>query len=1028
MASAAAQASTLTNGLICHFTFDNTYNDDSGNGINGTPMGAPLFVPGKIGSGALSVTTLANGQEFDYVTLGYPTLLQFDDTENFSVSFWTSYTNQFDDPPFISNKNWESSSNLGWGIFTQNGGNFRVNVMGDGGGSKESTTATPDIRDGTWHHIVVTFDRSSVVSIYVDGQLVHTDPLSGTTGDIDTLSEGYAVNIGQDGTGGYNDSGSAQMVGLLIDDLAIWGRVLFGSEVGAIYQAGLLGSNIMQVTTKLLPSVSSVAPTPGYTGVSGLPTITATIQDADTAVVTSSVVLKLDGTQVPASVNKVTNITTVTYAVTNILAAASTHTVSLAFTDNSSPPDQLGTNWSFTVINYATLPAGAAQTAATVPTSAPGFKMRISQYDDMTIINNDGTPIGTLPGSVAHAEAQLAGVLLDPMTKQPFTDDTTTPGPLADGYDGQDQGNFTSANGYPKATLPGVSGTDEDNLAIELVTYLHLSPGIYEFGCNCADGFRVTMGTNAYDALNPQIGIYDARGIPLDTTFELYVTQTGYYPCRIVWFRQSPMPDNSGNAGLEFYSVTPAGQKILVNDTSNPNAVLAYQGSTAPVAPYVKYAGPTAFISDFRGNDFGMPNVVVQLQDGTTAKVDPASVKLTVDGAQVAASVTNNSGLTTVSYTPPGLQLKRTVHNGQVAFQAGGTNYSKTWQFNSLRNYVLSNPIYFEDFEAAPHGGLPTGWTQTNYTTHLTAGIDFTDPNSDAFLGWTVVNTGDGSGFGDWDDRLHVGLFQELNGKFFDATTNALMVNQFLYAESDNRSGQQIQYVNTPFYNLSNQTGIVVAFDSAYAQNQNSIDFLEYTLDEGKTWQPLLYLLMGETDNQQAAQMIYDANGMVNVAATMAFPISPRYTNSLGKVIGGSVGAFIGPPISQALDPFIEDRVNDDLYESARFEAYRVPNADNQPSVQFRFAQVGTGSWYWGIDNWGIYSVPSLVTSAGPGALAIQLKATNVALTWTAASNVQLQQNSSLSTTNWTNVSGTLGVGSYTAPAAGTTFYRLIQQ
>ena len=127
------RAGSLTNGLLCHLTFDNNYKDDSGNGINGTAVGAPVFVPGKIGSGAVSVTTLHDSSEIDYVSLGYPPQLQFDGSENFSVSFWTSYTNQYDDPPFISNKNWNSSGNVGWGIFTQNGGNFRVNVTGDGG-------------------------------------------------------------------------------------------------------------------------------------------------------------------------------------------------------------------------------------------------------------------------------------------------------------------------------------------------------------------------------------------------------------------------------------------------------------------------------------------------------------------------------------------------------------------------------------------------------------------------------------------------------------------------------------------------------------------------------------------------------------------------------------------------------------------------------------------------------------------------------------------------------------------------------
>jgi hypothetical protein len=1031
-------AGNLTNSLLCHLTFDNNYNDDSGNGINGTPSGTPTFGAGKIGSGAVSLTTLQDGSEIDYVTLGYPPQLQFDGAVSFSVSFWTCYTNQYDDPPFISNKNWGSSGNLGWGIFTQNGGNFRVNVMGDGGGAKESTTATPVIRDGQWHHIVVTFDRTSVVSIYVDGTLVKTDPLAATTGNIDTTSLGYAVNIGQDGTGNYTDGGSAEMVGLWMDDLGIWGRVLSASEVAAVYQSGLIGSNIVQVVTKLPPVVASLAPTPNGNSASALPTLLATMQDQDTAVVTSTVHLSLDGTQVPATVTKSNGVTTAVYAITNLLAPGSTHTGSLSFSDNNTPANAISTNWSFTVIKYAALPAALALPASAINTGAPGFQMRLSQISASDIVANDGTPIGTLPGSVANAEAQLAGLLIDPMSGQPYAE-TVTPGSLPNGaypitsvlnfsYSGQDQGNFTSANGYPKSTLPGLTGSDEDNLAIEIITYLHLAPGYYHFGVNSADGFRMTIGANPYDAFATQVGIYDVRSIPWNTTFDLNVTQDGYYPCRIVWFRESQLANNQGGAGFEFYTVTSSGQKILVNDTTTPGAILAYQSSTAPVAPYVKYAGPTAFVSSYRGNDFGLPRVQVQIHDGTSATVDPASVKLSIDGSVVSASVTNHSGLTTVTYTPSGTQLPRTVHSGQISYTAGGANTVQTWQFNRVRNYVLPAPLYYETFEEVADGGLPTGWTQTNYTASLTAGIDFSNPNSDAYLGWTVVNTGDVAQFSGGALRLHVGLYQELNGIFFDANTNPLMTNQFLYAESDHRSGQQIQFCYTPVYNLSTNVGVVLAFNSSYQQNQNNIGSLEYTVDHGTNWLPVIYLLQGENDNQQYAQMVYDANGILNVAATMAFGISPQYTNSAGKVIGGSVGAFIAAPISQALEPYIEGRVNDDPYESMRFEAFRLPNADKQASVQFRLMQAGTGSWFWGLDNWGIYSVPSLVPS-GLGPVAVRLSGNNVVLTWTAAPNVHLQQSSSAAPTSWTDLMSTLGLGSYTT---GTTnqraFYRLIGQ
>jgi hypothetical protein len=1040
-----SQGSTLTNGLLFHLTFDATnadgvFLDDSGNGDNGTNMGASI-AKGFIGAGAVTCTTSLDGTVFDYVTLGYPTNLLFDSTESFSIAFWTSFTNQSGDIPFISNKNWNSSDNQGWGIFTEPDG-MRINVT-DGSGDKQSTEDAPDVEDSGWHHVCVTFDRGAaeLVTIYKDGTnwpTASSDSLANVTGDIDTISIPLAVNIGQDGTGSYNDGGGGEVTNLLMDDMAAWGRVLSASEVKAIYQGGLLGSNVLQVVTKLPPSIGGLIPTPGFVGASGNPLLAATITDADYAATPSTVTLTLDSNLVAATVSKTNGVTQVDFVVSNLLAANSTHSVTLSFSDNNTPPDDITTNWNFTVLNYADLPAVAAQPVGAVSTNAAnsGFQMRVSQISDQAIETADGVGYGYLAACVDRAEAQLAGLLIDPMTGSNQVE-TATPGPLPDGaypvssvvdfcFSGTQGDIFTN---YSEQTIPGLTGTDDANLAVEIVSYLYLTAGFHQFGMNASDGFRITIGTNAYDAFSTQVGLYDSRDIPEDTLFGFAVAQTGYYATRIVWFRTGTLPDNEGSAGLQFYSVTPSGQKILVNDTTTPGYVPAYQSNTASYGPYVSYVGPTVFLSTYIGDDWGRPTVQIKIHDGSSAAVTPSSVAVSIDGSPVNATITNGSGITLASYTPPGLQLKRTVHTGLINYAAGGTNYSNTWQFDKLRNYVFdtNSALYYETFNELADGQLPAGWTQTNWTSpeETTPTTNFTDYNSDAFLGWTVLNTNDGQ-WGDWANHLLVGLYQELNGLFFSEATNPLLNEQFLYCESDNRNGQQIQYVYTEKYNFTGKSGIVVAFDSSYIQNQNNIDGMEYTFD-GVHWQPLLYLLMGESDTQGPSMIVHDANGDVDVAATMSFGITPHYTNSLGKLIGGTIGAFVGAPITQALAPFIEGRVNDDAFESKRFEAFAVPGADNQPSVQFRMFQVGTGSWYWGIDNWAFYSTSSR-SSGNLGSLTAQLSGQSLVLTWTGAANVALQQNSNLSTTNWVTVAGTLGAGTTTItniPGQPSTFYRL---
>ena len=177
---------------------------------------------------------------------------------------WVNYTNQVDDPPFLSNKDWASSDNRGWGIFTQGGGNFRVNVTGTA--NKMSSSSTPVLRASGWHNIVVSFVRGGSAYIYTDGVLVNTSPLT-TTGTIDTDnltfngSTPYRINIGQDGRGDYTDGGGAQITDALIDDLGIWRRALTANEAASIYAQGVQGHDLTTASgTAATPPTVAIQP------------------------------------------------------------------------------------------------------------------------------------------------------------------------------------------------------------------------------------------------------------------------------------------------------------------------------------------------------------------------------------------------------------------------------------------------------------------------------------------------------------------------------------------------------------------------------------------------------------------------------------------------------------------------------------------------------------------------------------------------------------------------------------------------
>ncbi len=255
----------ITNGLVAYYKFDSDYNDYSGHGNNGTPVNGPSLTTGKIGN-ALNFTT-SRGTVPDvtnYVTLNYPTDLKFADNTSFTISMWVNMTNQSDDLALIGNTQWDSSNNRGWGIFSQGGGNFRIKSTSGAGGAVNRTDVTYAnvIRDGTWHHLLVTFDQGAAIFTTLDGVALSPRIWTATTvGSVDTDDISYvrnisgtdytgthAINIGQEGTGWYNDKNGGAITNGLIDDVGFWRRAVSPQEALAIYQAGLAGQNLLQVS------------------------------------------------------------------------------------------------------------------------------------------------------------------------------------------------------------------------------------------------------------------------------------------------------------------------------------------------------------------------------------------------------------------------------------------------------------------------------------------------------------------------------------------------------------------------------------------------------------------------------------------------------------------------------------------------------------------------------------------------------------------------------------------------------------
>jgi len=250
----------LSSGLVAYLPFDGDYTDLQG-AVSAKAVGSPTFEAGKRGQG-IHLKNLKDGSLNNYVTLGYPNALKFGDSKDFTVSFWVKQISRAGDQAFISNKDWNSSNNRGWGIFSQEqpGSAVRVQLTGPSSVDKYSQNPAVNLRDAVWHLITVAVARTGNVDTYVDGALVISSRMT-AAGNIDTDDLGFALNLGQDGTGNYTYGGTVELDAIL-DEVAVWNRALNAQEATALYSLGNAGQSIKvpavsEIVTVLISSINA---------------------------------------------------------------------------------------------------------------------------------------------------------------------------------------------------------------------------------------------------------------------------------------------------------------------------------------------------------------------------------------------------------------------------------------------------------------------------------------------------------------------------------------------------------------------------------------------------------------------------------------------------------------------------------------------------------------------------------------------------------------------------------------------------
>jgi hypothetical protein len=466
-----------------------------------------------------------------------------------------------------------------------------------------------------------------------------------------------------------------------------------------------------------------------------------------------------------------------------------------------------------------------------------------------------------------------------------------------------------------------------------------------------------------------------------------------------------------GGANIEWFTLKPDGSKVLVNDVAN-GGVPAYRAANVPLNPYIGRVLPPP---GPRQQNQVSSSVVIELVDGDTA-VDDNSIRLKVDGQDVAITKARDGRQVTVTYTPSGLQIPGELHSAELSFSNVGGTFTRTqaWQFMNLKNLVgLQNPVATENFDSYPEGGQPPGWTAINFTTDCNPDEDIFDPadqTSDTYKNWAIVSTLNMPALD--GGSLNVAPGQTFNGQ----PVEVLAEGNVLYAESDGRCADQVQFITSAPFNLSAATeGVVLVINVMYTQNQDSIGAIEYSVDGGNSWLPVVYYL-------DTPDIRLRPDGTVDAVATMTAVNSDTaaWTDN-GVPKGDNYGDALLAPITSALDPYIAPRINDNQTEGHRVEIFRLPQATGKSDVRLRFAQLGTDSWWFAVDNIRFYNLAGPVQPQQARFTSIRIEGTEIVFEWTGQGTLQ----SSTDLKTWTDVTGATSPRRVTIQAGGHVFYRI---
>ncbi|WP_198145950.1 LamG-like jellyroll fold domain-containing protein [Desulfonatronovibrio magnus] len=237
-------SNNLISGLVSYWTLDNHLLDSHGTNHCEAASGVTTLSD----QGIINYCPYFNGSSSAYLTCGNDSSLNITGTA-ITMSAWI-FSNNPNSHKNIISKGRDYTSNYGYHLRWV--GDGRVDALYRLSNGQSNRVLTPVLENDRWYHIASTFDGATA-KIYVDGELVGSNVLSGSIGNANTVFTIGAHSAGPSGWG-YQWRGK-------IDEVGIWERVLSDLEVSLLYNSGQGNQYPFSATSGHTLTVSSIGAT-----------------------------------------------------------------------------------------------------------------------------------------------------------------------------------------------------------------------------------------------------------------------------------------------------------------------------------------------------------------------------------------------------------------------------------------------------------------------------------------------------------------------------------------------------------------------------------------------------------------------------------------------------------------------------------------------------------------------------------------------------------------------------------------------